>query len=306
MKALIIMYHYVRDIPKKEFQGIYGLGKEKFREQLEELKERYEIITLAELYDKMSEPDDSSYCVLTFDDGLKDHYTNVFPVFKQMGIKGTFFAITYSTFEKKVIGSNKIHLLMEKMPVEELAKRMNTFLKSKHPDLYDDFEVHDRFRRWERKFGTTLTINFKYTIASLPQKICEEFLSDEFPKHFPDEEKVATDFYLTKSELKEMADAGMEIGSHGHLHRNLNSLTPKEQEDDIQRSITLLEKTINKKIVSISYPYGEYSQDTIEVCMKLGLVGGVTIVEEINDSSSKIFELARIDISSYDKKIKVI
>lgn len=62
---------------------------------------------------------------------------------------------------------------------------------------------------------------------------------------------------LTGEQLRYLSENGMEIGSHGHKHRRLNSIDLHLVKEEINLSKQILEETINQPIYSFSYPYGE-------------------------------------------------
>ena len=86
MKYLtIVMYHYIRPIKKSSYPLIKGLEIDAFRMQLSYLEKNYKIITMESLIGlaKKNIPLPDNPCLLTFDDGYKDHYVHVFPELKK-------------------------------------------------------------------------------------------------------------------------------------------------------------------------------------------------------------------------------
>ena len=74
---------------------------------------------------------------------------------------------------------------------------------------------------------------------------------------------------LSWSEVKEMSDGGIEIGSHTLSHANLLTQKPNESyidylsriKKEIFLSKTILEKNTGEPVLSFAYPYGVYSQE---------------------------------------------
>jgi hypothetical protein len=77
----IIMYHYVRDIRKSSFPGIKGLEVSDFREQLTYIKKHYQPVSMQNCISSLENTVDlpPNAALLTFDDGLADHFISVFP-----------------------------------------------------------------------------------------------------------------------------------------------------------------------------------------------------------------------------------
>src|SRR6266550_2179500 len=89
-RLMVVMYHYVRNLPGTRFPRIKGLLTANFRQQVARLSEHYEMATLesalAFLAGEYQPARD--LCLLTFDDGLKDHYTDVLPILSEQKIQG--------------------------------------------------------------------------------------------------------------------------------------------------------------------------------------------------------------------------
>jgi len=75
---------------------------------------------------------------------------------------------------------------------------------------------------------------------------------------------------LSISQIKEMFNSGMEIGSHTASHKNLTNMDKKELAKELCLSKKRLESMLNIKIESISIPAGKYNQNVIKSCLKFG------------------------------------
>ena len=75
-----VMYHYVREPHQGRFRGIHALSTGDFKGQLDWLSKKYRIISYAEFAAAILERRafEEPVALLTFDDGLIDHYTTVF------------------------------------------------------------------------------------------------------------------------------------------------------------------------------------------------------------------------------------
>lgn len=62
---------------------------------------------------------------------------------------------------------------------------------------------------------------------------------------------------LTAAELRAVAAAGMEIGSHGLLHRHLTSLTAPDLKAETGESRAVLENRLQVPVTGFCYPYGD-------------------------------------------------
>jgi peptidoglycan/xylan/chitin deacetylase (PgdA/CDA1 family) len=79
---------------------------------------------------------------------------------------------------------------------------------------------------------------------------------------------------LTWQELAEMQDSGVEIGFHGHGHRNMASLTAEEITADIAAGITVFERQLGYRPQFFAFPYGgydSYNPEVVGVIRRFGL-----------------------------------
>ena len=93
--------------------------------------------------------------------------------------------------------------------------------------------------------------------------------------------------------LQTLHKKGMEIGNHSHTHRLLNTLSKKEQLNEIRTSNFLLTDLCNKRPLGFSYPYGQYNSTTIKLLQGYGYKYAVTT------DSQNLFKLGRIDTNDF-------
>jgi peptidoglycan-N-acetylglucosamine deacetylase len=71
-------------------------------------------------------------------------------------------------------------------------------------------------------------------------------------------------------EMRQVADAGHEIGAHGYAHENPVSMTPQQEEDVLARSVALIEKLTGRRPRGYVAPWWEMSQVTAELLLRYG------------------------------------
>lgn len=95
----VLMYHSINDKTSfvNSIERSLTIPTKVFADQVDWLKAHgYHVISLSDAYAGMvlGKPLPSNPVVLSFDDGIPDAYTNVYPILKQRGLSGTFFVIT--------------------------------------------------------------------------------------------------------------------------------------------------------------------------------------------------------------------
>jgi len=297
-KCTLVMYHYVRDMHDTPYPDIKGLLIDKFKGQLNYISKNYKVISLRDyaqyLVGKTDIPRDA--CVLTFDDGLKDHFTNVVPLLKDMGVTATFFPTTQCIDEHKVQPVQKVHFLLDRIGAEGLARELNDAMMRMFPGIADNYVIDGKEKKEIKyRWDDSLTANLKYTVARIPTKEKSQVLSAIFSEHFRDEQAFCKELYLDWEDMRAMIKAGMDFGSHSHTHPALAELSEKEQEKEISISKALLEKNLKIPIELFCYPYGNFNSSTLIVLKKLGFKAAVTTDLGVNAGKVEPFRIRRLD-----------
>ncbi len=105
-------------------------------------------------------------------------------------------------------------------------------------------------------------------------------------------------------QIRELSNGGLvEIMPHGHSHGILRDMNREDALKDISQSKQMIEGITGKPVVCFAYPYGKYSNETIEIVSSLRFQSAVTVKEKIiepqsNGSQVNPLELPRMAISA--------
>lgn len=302
MTATIVMYHYVRDLPRTTYPRIKGLLTSRFEGQLDYLARHYTIVSLSDLLaasrGQSSLP--ANACVLTFDDGFIDHYQTVFPALQRRGFSGAFFPPAKPLQEHRVLDVHKIqfllaasrdHRALERELLEMVEERRGDFSILPAEELRAKFAVGTRFDPPEVIFVKRLLQ------WALPSALRASIASQLFRKYISaDEVSFARELYVSMDQLREMAAAGMEIGGHGYAHEWLGNLDFESQREEITRTVAFLKCTFGRELHDwvMCYPYGNYNDHTIALLAERGCAMGLTTKVGKADLSH-LLELQRLD-----------
>jgi len=79
-KLFVVMYHYTRDLKHSRYPEIKGLDVSLFREQIEFMKQQFNIVSMEQVIEAVERHADlpDKALLLTFDDGYVDNYTFAF------------------------------------------------------------------------------------------------------------------------------------------------------------------------------------------------------------------------------------
>ena len=280
MNNIIMMYHYVRDN-----SSLKCFSTNQFRNQINYLKSKYEILTLTEALDYHGR---KKTCVLTFDDGLLDSKKNILPILLGLQIKGVFFISTSILENNKILDVQKRHFLLSNIGSELLVNELNSMLPEELKIKADPIFKTDYL-------DDLLTCSMKWMLDFGDYEIINPILTNIFNKYIGNEDKVFDDLYLARDDLQELLRYGMEIGIHGHSHRQLGIMYFKDQEYEIKKSQSLIRKIISDRPLYFSYPLGSYNPITVRLLQKYNYEAALTINKHKNNEYTNLFELGRFD-----------
>jgi peptidoglycan/xylan/chitin deacetylase (PgdA/CDA1 family) len=294
------MYHYVRDLPRTRFPRIKGLLTEDFRQQVAALSQHYEMATLesALAFLRGDYQPARGLCLLTFDDGLKDHFTEVLPILAERNLQGIFFLPTACLEDVRVASVHKNHFLLASLEFDEYRRAFLAELSRRHPETTT--EVDTRLVAATYRWDTPEVADFKFLLNfRLSAAVRDAILDVLFSAYLGDEQAFARELYLSWAEARQMQDAGMLIGSHSHDHVALSTLSDERQRQDLETCTTLLHRRLGaQKLWPFSYPYGRthtYNELTVRTVQTLGYSCSFGTEPGVNHVGEDIFALRRID-----------
>ena len=105
---------------------------------------------------------------------------------------------------------------------------------------------------------------------------------------------------MTWEELKEMADSNtVTIANHTLSHPKLHNLSSrKEKENQIEGAQKALKYHLNIDNAWIAYPYGDYDEEVIDICIKAGIKLALTTDAGRVHEGSYPYELKRVYIGN--------
>ena len=300
MKLTIVMYHYVRKLSESDYPNINALEFELFVRQLDYLQENYSIISLLQLLDyvRHNKALPVNPCLLTFDDGYKDHFQYVFPELYRRGLSGVFFPVVKTVTDRFMLDVNRIHYILASIAdTHQLVKTIDQLCLESGIQQADISRLHQQYEHANR-LNTAETFYIKNLLQhALPKGIRSEIADELFMRFVSRDSKgFANQLYLSESDILKMLDAGMSFGIHGYQHIRLDTSPIAMQTEEISRSIEFLDELGQGSESSvICYPYGEYDNQTIDIAKGLGCVLGFTTQPHVADLSSNPLILPRLD-----------
>jgi peptidoglycan/xylan/chitin deacetylase (PgdA/CDA1 family) len=304
----LVTYHYVRPLAGSRYPEIKGLEIALFREQLAYFGRHYNPISIDELVRAWTEGGDlpPRPLVLTFDDGYSDHYLHVLPALLEQGMSGAFYPPASALFERRVLDVNKIQFVLASTgEVGILAGEIEKAVEgaSGHPGLRSIEEYRESFARASRFDPPEVMFVKKMLQSGLPEEIRIVIVDRLFARFVTSDERgFAEELYLDVGQLREMAEAGMHIGSHGSRHVRLSLLSPEERGRDIADSLRIF-RAIGRPggEFTFCYPYGDNDAATRQSLREAGCVAALTTTVGLASPGDDMLGLPRLDTNDLPK-----
>jgi peptidoglycan/xylan/chitin deacetylase (PgdA/CDA1 family) len=99
--------------------------------------------------------------------------------------------------------------------------------------------------------------------------------------------------YMTKEEVKQLADEGHIIGSHTYDHKNVKTYSIDDWVDQIQKPSQQLQSITNKPINYFAYPFGLWNKEAIAK-LKDHEFKGVFQLAAARDENDPLYSIRRI------------
>jgi peptidoglycan/xylan/chitin deacetylase (PgdA/CDA1 family) len=298
----VATYHYVRELPRTRFPRIKGMLLDDFRSQAKALPDFYEMATLesamAFLAGKYTPRRD--LCLMTFDDGLREHYADVTPILAEEQIQGLFFLISGCLEDGIVAPVHMNHFLTAHLGFDEYrAAFEKTVQELGHADKLA-MQTDPSVFQWTYPLDTPEVARFKYLFNfALQPEIRDQAVKTLFERHLGDQKAFGEELYLNWSEAREMQRAGMLIGGHTHEHRPLATLRYPQLFRDLTKNWELIQKNLDPQLLwPFSYPYGKadsFNRNTVEILRQLGYCCSLCTEPGNNLPGIDLFAIRRVD-----------
>jgi len=291
--TLILMYHrvvYPEETGQLLEQGMYVTPKT-FESHILFLKEYFKITSLKEFVSQYKADLISispSRCVLTFDDGWSDCYTNVFPLLKKYQVPATVFLPT------DFIGSG------------------NWFWTDRLAHLISECSEAIRFVGMRRDLSNPLTRQLSRLqgspharldkairiLKSCPEDTIERTISDLSAAWGIGANPPGRAF-LSWEEVEELSRSGfVQFGSHTASHRILPTLDDETVRHELNssRSELISRKAVDPDFIPFCYPNGGMDERIVKMVREAGYGAAVTTIPGWNPLKADPFLLKRVGI----------
>lgn len=285
---LVLTYHRVTEEP--DYQDPLKVSRTSFEKQIQYLKRHYTLLSGEQLVDiirnKKPLPDNS--CLITFDDGWRDNYTNAYPILKKYNIPAIIFISTDFISTNNIFWHEQLQELLKNIPANTINKELDKLLSDWPVDIIKLISEALKQPNSKRHLKISELISTLKLVD--PEKIDELIikLSKIYNQKLIDESLI-----LSWDEINEMSQNNICFGSHTKSHAILTQISNDKVIEELKESKSKIENKINNEVEFISYPNGNYNTDIASATKKLGYLAGFTCRSGLNISINNPFEMKR-------------
>jgi peptidoglycan/xylan/chitin deacetylase (PgdA/CDA1 family) len=253
---LIVMYHYVWPDDEPAPGGIRPLLTSEFERQLDWLGARHEIVPPDRFLELLSHGSwvERSPCLLTFDDGTRDHAEVVTPILKRRGLGGLFFVLTWPIDLKRMPMTHAVHWLLgqdEGRMWREFERE--AIRETAGIEILGDPVEAKRIYHYE----SPARARIKYAAnMMLPSAMAERVIERIIATTGRSSEDLAAEWFVSSNQILAMREAGMTIGLHGCSHRSLQSLGAQGIGEEVSHCSQYISRLLGERPEWFACPFG--------------------------------------------------
>ena len=211
---------------------------ETFHALLRYLRKCFDVVTLKDLCagDGARGRGSRPACVLTFDDGWKDNFTTAWPILQRHQIPATIFLITGLVNGGRGSWIESLRAACrEPERARQIQSKLDACMQCDSPaDLDEQIEF------------------LKHMPAAERQRLLGQLLPT------PGHGYAAVDAMVSWDEIREMARAGIEFGTHTVTHPLLTFEPDAVVDQELRASKEILESVLGCRVTALAYPNGDW------------------------------------------------
>ncbi len=278
-KALIVVYHRFSENGNRLATSASAL-----REQLEYLTTHYRIMPLSEMasYFRQGRRLPPSVAAITVDDGYRDFFEIAFPILREYNVPASVFVATDFIDQRAWLWTDKLRYLALQADTAMLETTIN------------DRALRIKLGDSESRLIAASVVNSE--LKQIPDEVKEDIISS-----IASSLKVSLpcvppgDFSpLTWEQVREMDNAGIEVGSHTLTHPILTNISRDRLRKELNESRRRLEEVLRRNVDLFCYPNGNYDPMVSIEVERAGYKCAVTSRPGLNKRDTNPLALRRI------------
>ena len=260
-KAVVLMYHRVLTDDERQRSGSHPgiiVNRDTFERQMSVLKRHFVVLSLEEFHRRLAGkiPFPSSSCLITFDDGWLDTFTNARPVMAQRNLPAVVFLPVNFIGQRRVFWRELLTQLLSRAAA--LVRRSPARRAGLEPLLaplglqrvldVDGDNPHAAIVE-EVSARTRATAPVSATLLAALERETSTAA----------EELAQADAFMDWDQVAAMAAQGVAFGGHGAEHYLLTEVSSEVAQAEIQASIDVVRQRFAGTVPTFGYPNGSWT-----------------------------------------------
>ena len=277
----IICYHGIAVAEEYKYRSRLFIHRELFRRRIEYLQyKRYPILPLGEAVEALAQGRlPSCATVVTMDDGWEGVYSVALPIIKELEVPVTVYVPTFYVVHPMPVFTVTLSYLFWRTTARrvDLPRRLGEFA------LDSDAEQAEALAQ---EVGGTLTAAERLQfLKEMAEALDVSFAEIETQRLFR---------AVDKHQLRQLADAGVDIQLHSHRHQWSVDDSRTTVEAEIADNRRFLEQVVSRPLEHFCYPSGIHTLHQGEWLAALGVKSATTIEPGLNYPDTPRFALRRM------------
>jgi peptidoglycan/xylan/chitin deacetylase (PgdA/CDA1 family) len=238
--------------------------------------------------------------LVTFDDGYRDNCETALPILRKHSVPAKFFIATGFLDTRRLPWWDHVACVLKRTNVPRLTL-------DRWPGDVDPIVINLGPTSGGQQHAMAITTVVR---SFLDGSIEDEpwFLAqlDEQAEVPIDSKALGCKLFMGLDQVRQLADAGMAVGSHGQSHRALAGLDDATQRRELTGSKRFLENSLGLEIKALAYPFGwegTFTARTMQLAIEAGYYLAFSSLEGVNRPGTAAFQpftLRRLNVGTGD------
>jgi peptidoglycan/xylan/chitin deacetylase (PgdA/CDA1 family) len=253
-----------------------------FTSLVEELRLRYELVTVAEAWRRLTDPTTAvskPLVALSFDDGYADNLLLAAPVLERAGVRGTFYVVAGLVGTEGEFWYDVAARRHAAVPGHQLLALLQPVLGS-------------AVSRLDQRAGLPGWMQWLKSLSPPEREVAIAALPDPGRPG----EHAELDRVMTPDQLRRLAAAGHEVGSHTLTHPLLPQLDDVQLAHELAASREMLQGWLQSPVSGFCYPNGDHDDRVVDAVRRAGYGHACTTQHGRNAPAADPYRLRRVDM----------
>jgi peptidoglycan/xylan/chitin deacetylase (PgdA/CDA1 family) len=270
------------------------LSPEKLDKHLRLLSKRYRFVSLMDAVEMLQghKPLQPYSMVLTFDDGYRNNLTHALPILRRYGAPAAFFLPTGFLDNPRPLWFDRLDYALQHVQVHDREVRVGSF--TMRLDGHSREALRQSYLQLRRTGKRQLMSDEEFIRDT--ERLAAQFEAESGCALADIQSEDDWSAMMTWEQVRQVADDRVAFGSHTVDHVRLALIKSETARDQLMRSKRDIETRTGKPCLSLCYPDGNFTDETVRLAKECGYRCGLTTEEGLNSVGDNLMTLKRIHL----------